>query len=151
MAHDPESAKAIEQIAKSLADAWNRHDARAFAAIFAQDADFTNVFGMQAKGREAIEAFHRPMFDTMFSDSRVTLGEMRTRLIRPDVAAVDIRWSMTGARDPSGAEWPRRSGLMNLLVTLEAGAWSIAVMHNMDLPDPHVGEALERLQAEKQS
>ena len=140
-------AAAIEQIMQRLVDSWNSHDAHGFAANFAEDADFTNVFGMKAKGREAIERFHRPMFETMFRDSRVMLGEIQARLIRPDVAAVDVRWAMTGARDPSGAEWPRRVGLMNLLVTFEAGGWSIAVMHNMDLPDQQQVDSLLSLQA----
>jgi len=29
-------------------DAWGRHDAKAFAAVFAEDADFTNWRGIGA-------------------------------------------------------------------------------------------------------
>jgi uncharacterized protein (TIGR02246 family) len=147
---DLEAAKAVERISESLVDAWNRHDAHSFASNFAQDADFTNVFGMHAKGREAIEGFHRPIFETIFKDSRLTLDETRMRVIRPDVIAVDMRWAMTGARNPLGAEWPRRTGLINILVTREENAWSIAVMHNMDLPDPNLVEAQKALQEQKQ-
>ena len=87
-----ETAAAIEQIVQRFVDAWNRHDAHDLAADFAEDADFTNVFGMQAKGREAIERFHAPVFRTMFKDSRLAAGEIRIRTVRPDVAAVDLHW-----------------------------------------------------------
>lgn len=42
----------------------------------------------------------------MFTDSHLTVTETRGRLVRPDVAAVDVKWTMTGARDPHGNPWP---------------------------------------------
>ena len=93
--------KAIEDLVRALEAAWNRHDAHAFAQAFAEDADFTNVFGMVATGRAAIEALHAPLFKTMVKDSRLTVTHTSVRLIRPDVAAVDVKWTMTGALDPT--------------------------------------------------
>ncbi len=137
---------AAARIVKSLVDAWNAHDARAFAQNFAEDADFTNVFGMHARGRGAIVEFHAPVFATMFNDSELTARETRVRAIRDDVATVDLRWAMTGARGPDGSPWPRREGLINLVLTRDAGGWSIAVMHNMDLPSEEMAKAQEALQ-----
>ncbi len=116
--------------------AWNRHDASGFAAMFAKDADFTNLFGMAVHGRVNIEDMHAAIFRSMFKDSNLGLIDTFIRLLRPDVAAIDVRWSMTGARDPSGKEWPERKGLLNLLACESDGAWSIVVSHNMDLPPP---------------
>jgi uncharacterized protein (TIGR02246 family) len=132
---------AIEDIAAGLAEAWNRLDARALASIFAEDADFTNVFGMVATGRAAIEALHAPLFKTIFKDSHLTVTETRVRLIRSDVASVDVRWKMTGARDPHGKPWPKREGLLNWIVTKHDAGWLIDVSHNMDLPSPDLAEA----------
>lgn len=136
----------VRHLVDSFVDAWNIHDARAFARVFADGADFTNVFAMHARGRETIEEFHRPIFQTMFKDSRLVATETSVRFIRPDVAAVDVRWEMTGARDPMGNEWPLRRGLINLIVTLEGESWSIAVMHNMDLPAEEMAQAQEKIQ-----
>src|SRR5262245_18108203 len=135
------AGKAIEELVAALAAAWNRHDARAFAAAFAEDADFTNVFGMVQKGRAGIEAGHAPVFKTMFKDSHLTVTETRVRLIRPDVAAVDVKWTMTGARDPHGNPWPERIGLLNWIVTRHGDRWLIDVSHNMDLPSPDLAKA----------
>jgi uncharacterized protein (TIGR02246 family) len=131
----------IETIAAKLAEAWNRHDAQALAVVFAEDADFTNVFGMVAKGRAAIEALHAPLFKTIFKDSQITVTETRVRLIRPDVASVDVKWQMTGARDPHGNPWPNREGLLNWITTEHSSGWLIDVSHNMDLPSPELVKA----------
>lgn len=133
--------QAVQEIVAALVAAWNRHDAHAFAAVFAEDADFTNVFGMVQKGRAGIEAAHAPIFKTMFKDSQLSVSETRVRLIRPDVASVDVRWSMSGARDPLGNPWPEREGLLNWIVTEHAGHWQIDVSHNMDLPSPDLSKA----------
>lgn len=127
---------AIEARIAALAAAWNRHDASAFAEGFAEDVDFTNVFGLLAQGRAAIAASHAAIFKGMFSDSILTLGETRIRFIRDDVAAVDTRWEMTGARDPQGNPWPKRHGLMSIIATEEDGAWRFSVFHNQDLMPP---------------
>jgi uncharacterized protein (TIGR02246 family) len=145
-----ETERAADKIVAAMLHAWNVHDAHAFAAIFARDADFTNVFGMVARGREEIEGFHGPIFETMFKDSSLTAMQTRTRPIRPDVAAVDFRWEMSGACDPAGNPWPSRRGLMNLVLTREEGSWSIAVMHNMELPMDGTADAQAHLQKRHQ-
>jgi uncharacterized protein (TIGR02246 family) len=143
---DAQAARhAIEGIAAQLVEAWNRHDARAFAEAFAEDADFTNVFGMMQKGRAGIEAGHAPVFKTMFKDSLLTATETRVRLIRPDVAAVDVRWTMTGALDPHGNPWPERVGLLSWIVTKHGERWLIDVSHNMDLPSADLAKAQAEL------
>jgi uncharacterized protein (TIGR02246 family) len=132
---------AIDRLVSDMIAAWNRHDAAAFAAAFAEDAEFTNVFGMVQRGRTGIEAAHAPIFKTMFKDSQLTATETRVRFIRPDVATVDVRWKMSGARDPMGNPWPERAGILNWVVTLHGDAWLIDISHNMDLPSPELAKA----------
>lgn len=45
---------AIRAAVKSVEDAWNAHDGKAFAAPFAPDADYVVVNGTYIKGREVI-------------------------------------------------------------------------------------------------
>jgi uncharacterized protein (TIGR02246 family) len=130
-----ESEKAIRQVLTRFVEAWNHHDAKAFSMVFAEDADFTNVRGMSAHGRTEIEKFHAPRFSTNFKDSNQKMIEAKVRFITPDVAAVDARWEMTGAkRYTDGQKIPLRKGLLNFVMTRQAGQWLITVMHNMDLP-----------------
>lgn len=131
------NAKDEEEIQKVLAqqaEAWNRHDAKAFSMGFAEDADFTNVIGMSAHGRAEIEKFHAPMFATRFKDTHLKIINSKIRFIKPTVAAVDAWWEMTGAKTQEGKDIPLRKGLLNFVMTKEGGQWFITVMHNMDLP-----------------
>jgi len=125
------------EIKKLLADqveAWNKHDAKAFSMVFAEDADFTNVLGAHAHGRTEIEKFHAPIFATIFKDTNLKITETKIRFIKQDAAAVDAWWEMRGARTREGKDIPLRRGLLNFVMTKEGRKWFITVMHNMDLP-----------------
>jgi len=124
----------IRNLLKGFVEAWNRHDAKAFAVAFAEDAAFTNVLGVSAHGRMEIAKFHAPLFATVFKDSSLKIDDVTVRFIKPDVAAVDEWWEMSGARDRNGYEIPVRKGLLNLVMTKHDAHWFISVMHNMDLP-----------------
>ena len=113
-----------------LMDAWNHHDAKAFAGIFSEDADFANRRGTGARGRAKIEEFHAPRLATVCSQSHQEYTETKTRL-RPDVAAVAVRSKMTGAIDAQANPRPQRDGLLSL--GNSAGQREIAVMHNLDI------------------
>jgi uncharacterized protein (TIGR02246 family) len=126
--------KEIGKVLSDFVEAWNKHDAKAFSMVFAEDADFTNVRGTSASGRIEIEKFHAPLFATRFKDTKQTLTKSKIRFIRPDVAAVDAWWEMTGARGPEGQNLPLRTGLLNFVMTKDGDKWRITVMHNMDLP-----------------
>ena len=102
--------KEIPKVLTEQAEAWNRHDAKAFSMVFAEDADFTNVVGMSAHGRVEIEKFHAPMFATRFKDTHLKITNTKIRFIKPDVAAVDGWWEMTGAKTQEGKEIPLRRG-----------------------------------------
>jgi uncharacterized protein (TIGR02246 family) len=112
---------------------WNTHDAHVLASAFAPDADFTNVRGVGASGRENIEHFHAQAFQRMFMQSHLTAEVKKIRFLKPDVAVVDVRWEMTGALSPDGTALPVRSGLLDLVFVSSSGSWLIAVMHNVDL------------------
>ena len=128
---------AEEGIQNNLNDftkAWNTHDVQAFSMVFAEDADFTNVRGASAHGRVDIEQFHTKPFATWFKDSDLKITSRKVRLIRPDLAAVDAWWEMTGSTSPDGKPVPFRKGLLIFLMTGNGDKWLITVMHNMDLP-----------------
>ena len=94
--------RAIRAVMDRFVDAWNHHDAKAFATVFAEDADFTNWRGTGAISRSKVEAFHAPVFATIFSKSHLEYTDIKTRFVRPDVATVDVHWKMSGAIDAQG-------------------------------------------------
>jgi hypothetical protein len=81
---DESDQQAVVAVIDRFVNARNRHDAKAFAAVFAEDADFTNWRGEGASGRSKIEDLHGPMFATISKDSHQRYTAIKTRLIRPD-------------------------------------------------------------------
>jgi uncharacterized protein (TIGR02246 family) len=130
-----EDDEAIRQVLAEFTAAWNRHDAKAFSMVFAEDADFTNPGGKTARGRTEIERFHAPKFATYLKDSHLTITETKLRFITSEVAALDARWEMTGARRADGQARPLRKGLLNFIMTCADRRWFITVMHIMDFPE----------------
>ncbi len=130
--HQTHDDSGIHQLADQCTKAWNLHDSHAFAELFAEDADFTNVGGTSAHGRKAVEDFHAPVFKTRFKNSQLKIVEVRTRFISPSVASVDLPWEMTGATEQDGTQMPIRKGLLNWLVTNNGKKWMITVMHNQE-------------------
>jgi uncharacterized protein (TIGR02246 family) len=126
--------EAIQTILNDFISAWNAHDVKSFSHLFAEDADFTNVKGVSRHGRNAFEEFHAPLFKTIWANSTQTITEKKIRFIKPDVAAVDARWDLTGLKKPDGSDAPPRNGLLMFIMTKQASRWEITVMHNMDLP-----------------
>ncbi len=132
--------KPVRALIAAFGEAFAKLDAHAFSMVFHEDADFTNVWGMTAHGRKAIEEFHRPLLEgdgagdiPSFKHAELKVLETHIRFLRPDVASVDVLWSQTGAVR-NGQDMGLRKGLLMLIATNDQGNWGIAVMHNMDLP-----------------
>ena len=132
--------KAVRALVAALGDAFAKLDAHAFSMVFHEDADFTNVWGMTAHGRKAIEEFHRPLLEgdgaepiPSFKHAELKVLDTKVRFLRPDVACVDATWTQTGAGQ-NGRDMGARKGLLMLIATKDRDGWGIAVMHNMDLP-----------------
>lgn len=136
--------KALRALITAFGDAFAKLDAHAFSLVFHADADFTNVFGRSAHGRDAIEEFHRPLLEgdgagpiPSFKHAEFKVQDTRIRFLRPDVAEVDVDWTQTGAIQ-NGRDMGPRKGLLMLVATREqADGWGISIMHNMDLPTAH--------------
>jgi uncharacterized protein (TIGR02246 family) len=132
--------KSIRALVAAIGEAFAKLDAHAFSMVFHEDADFTNVWGMTAHGRKAIEEFHRPLLEgdgagpiPSFKHAQLKVLDTQIRFLRPNVASVDATWTQTGAVQ-NGRDMGLRKGLLMLIATKQGDDWGIAVMHNMDLP-----------------
>jgi len=115
--------------------AWNQHDAHAYAALFAEDADVVNVVAWWWKGRAEIESNLTRMFANIFHESTLTFTQVDVRFLTPDIAIAHAWWMMKGAHMPSGLPEPRE-GLQTLTVQKRNGKWLIAAFHNTNYVPP---------------
>ncbi len=80
--------------------AWNQHDAKAYAALFAEDGDLVNVVGWWWKGRTEIESKLTDAFAFVFRESTLTITQVDVRFLTSEIAVAHMRWTMSGARTP---------------------------------------------------
>jgi uncharacterized protein (TIGR02246 family) len=125
----------IQQLLNGLVDAWNGGDTEAYGARFLADGTFTNVNGMFHENREEFNRRHEEIFHGPLKGTTITLTARKVRLIRPDVAIVDIDCGVLGAKvQPPGVQAGTDGALRTclLLVLLkESGSWWIATYHNV--------------------
>ena len=121
-----EDETAIKKIVVTLENGWNAGNGKAFAAPFAEDADYVIVNGIRIKGRTAIAEGHQGIFDTIYENSRLALAVESLRFLREDVAVVHVRSNLK-LKDEAMREGHARS---TWVMTRDKGAWSIAAFHN---------------------
>ena len=125
MEHDETT---IKDVVAHMIDAWNRGDAREFAAPFAGNADFIAFEGTHLRGREQIIAFHQPLFDGQLHGTRLEGGVHFVRFLGPSLAVMHA-WATTTLAGQTNASSSRDS--MHLFVMIRRdGEWRCEAMLN---------------------
>src|SRR5215207_1694094 len=118
----PKDRTAFEQIVGRLEAAWNAWDGDAFAAPFADDADFVNVRGEHFRTRSAIAAGHAGIFRTIYAGSTNRYTIESARLLGADVALVHVRAELDGPQGPLAG---RHDACFSLVLVRATGGWEI--------------------------
>jgi uncharacterized protein (TIGR02246 family) len=87
---DNDTVASVKQVIHALAAAWNRKDPDAFAALFADDVEWTDVLANHNQGRDAVRNLHVSSFTTVMQKAQLTVNDIRNRLLKSDVASVDV-------------------------------------------------------------
>jgi len=124
-----------EVVGAGQQEAWNRHNAKAYAALFAEDADTVNVMAWWWKGRAELESNLTRMFANIFRESTLTFTQVDVRFLTPEIAIAHAHWTMTGAHMPPGLPEPRE-GLQTLTLQKRNGKWLIAAFQNTNYVAP---------------
>ena len=95
--------------------AWNQHDAKAYAALFAENGDVVNVVGWWWRSRKEIENKLSDAFAFAFRESTLTITEADVRFLTSEIAVAHTRWTMSGARTPPTIPEPR-AGIQTLVL-----------------------------------
>ncbi|NJK48836.1 SgcJ/EcaC family oxidoreductase [Candidatus Gracilibacteria bacterium] len=124
---------AVQAIMTKFVDAWNVHDAKSYAALFAEDGDFVNVMGLWMKGRSAIEKGHAQVFSTFLSDSYLKITDTQIKFLKPDVAILHCTWEITGQKSPDGNHILQNTGVWTAIAARQETNWQIVALQNTGL------------------
>ena len=124
--------RAIQAILQQIEAAWNAYDSVGIAALFAEDANFIQIFGGQLDGRTAIEAAHRVIFNTIYRGSHASFMLRSIRFVRPDVAVVFARAHVKFKENNETREIDTRP---TLIVVKEQAKWQIVAFQNTKISE----------------
>jgi uncharacterized protein (TIGR02246 family) len=116
------------RVLKELEDAWNSGSGEAFAAPFADDADFVNIRGEHHTGRTAIAMGHQGIFDSIYKDSVNEYEPVAVKQLAADVLYVLGRATLNVPAGPLAGEHNARFSIV--LSRPSGGDWQVAVFHN---------------------
>ena len=126
---EDQSVAEIRQVQMDQADAWNQHDAKAYAALFTADGDVVNVVGWWWRGRDEIERQLTAAFAGVFKESKLTITDVQARFLTADIAVAHVTWTLQGAKMPSQMPTPRQ-GIQLQVLRREGGTWLIDAFQN---------------------
>ena len=108
-------------------------DAKALAALFVEDADFVNVVGIWWEDRPAIERAHGYALDSFFSQTRLSPGRIKTRMLGEDAAVVHCRFHLSGQTAPDGSNANPRSTIILFVLRQVGDRWQAVTAQNTDI------------------
>jgi uncharacterized protein (TIGR02246 family) len=130
-------AAAIKQTIAAYSEAFNRHDGHAQALTYTEDADLTNTRGMSYHGRKEIEGRFTFNFSGRYKDAHRTDNVTKIWMLTPEIALVQARFEMTGAKADDGSVIPVRKGLIDPLMRKQPdGHWLISIFHEAEFQMP---------------
>lgn len=121
----------LEAVAEALQTAWNAHDAQAFAAPFAEDAEFIHIMGGGGTGRDAIRAGHEALFRSIYADSEVAYRVVRIIELGGGAAVVLLHQRLAFTAGGGRQEIECRP---SFVATPQAdGGWTIRLFQNTQI------------------
>jgi uncharacterized protein (TIGR02246 family) len=123
----PHSDREISVLYQQLLDSWNKRNAAAFAALFAEDGNVVGFDGSQINGRAEIES----QIGQIFADHQTAayVGKIReVRFLTPDVA---ILRAVSGMVPPGQSDLnPAVNTVQSLVAVQHERIWRIALYQN---------------------
>jgi uncharacterized protein (TIGR02246 family) len=117
---DPKDMEAIAKKAEAFIEAFHKGDAKAVAAFWTPDGDYTDQTGKHLKGREAIEK----AFADYFAENKglkVRINSDSLRFVTPDVAIEDGSTEVAG---PAGG--PPTRARYTIVHVKKDGEWHLS-------------------------
>jgi uncharacterized protein (TIGR02246 family) len=116
-------SKNADALATRFVEAWNRHDAAAFGALIAKDADWVTASGIRLSGRDRIQAYLADEHATWARTTTMRALNIHVRPLGDRSAVVLFEWEIvTPAQEGAAASVARGN---NLFVAIQDSGWTI--------------------------
>jgi uncharacterized protein (TIGR02246 family) len=119
---------AVANVPQRIIEAWEKHDAEAFAAVFTPDGTMVMPGDVFRQTRESIRAFMVAGYAGVYRGTRVTGKPISARFINQDVAVLITEGGVLvpGETEPA----PERAIRATWVVARHGQDWLLAAYHN---------------------
>ena len=131
-----EDEEAIEKVIAGTTEAFNKHDAKAFARFYTPDAELVTVRGERMKGVVEIEKGLAAIFATRATAATLKTVDVSIRFIKPDVAVAHVTNEMSGVVNTEGEKIPSHRELSIRVLVKDKGTWRVTAFHNTIISTP---------------
>lgn len=145
MTDQPPEESEVRILYQQLLNAWNERNAKAFAALYEENANQIGFDGSQVDGRVGIEASMRRIFADHITAAYIAIVR-EVRFLNKDTAILRAVAGMVppGQKDIN----PAVNSIQTLVTVKQTGSWKIALFHNTPAAFHGRPEAVEQLTAE---
>jgi len=131
---------ALQKNAEAFVEAFNKGDAKAVAAFWAEDGDYIDQTGRHVQGRDAIEKLFKEFFEeNKGMKARINIGAVR--FVTPDVAVED---GVTETIPPDGG--PPSRARYSVVHVKKDGKWALSSVRDSAYAPPSNYEHLRELE-----
>jgi uncharacterized protein (TIGR02246 family) len=136
------AAAGVSALYYALLDAWNRHDAAAYAALFTDDGYVVGFDGSEMRGREEIER----SLSAIFADHETGRYVAKVRAERTVSDDVSLLSAVAGLVPAGRSDLdPKLNAIQTLVATRDDETWRIAQFQNTPAQLHGRPEAVEAL------
>jgi len=129
-------AAGVRKSCEAIVNAWNKHDAKAIAAVFAEDADMVAPDGTLHSGRAAIEKAFTEDHSGPMSQSTLYILKEPVRFPTPDTAVSDATVEVRDVVGPDGQKTTAKLVVTNIWKRTDGKWWVFASRPHILMPHP---------------
>jgi len=118
--------KAIRDVFEAHYDAWNDHDAKKMALLYASDGDLRTTRNKEGKNQKEIEEVLVDLHSQNMKDAQVEGVIKSIQLVKPDIAFIDGESTITGIQSSNKNTSRLHHHVVFVLVKRE-GQWKILI------------------------
>lgn len=120
-----EAKKGVEKAMKKFEQGWNQQDPKAMADVYAQDGNYINPAGKEAKGKQEVEQLFKEELNQQLKGSRAELSLDQARQLQPDMVLADMKVNVQGMVGPNGQKMPEQQMHAVVLMKREGEDWKV--------------------------